>query len=327
MRDWGLGARAELYVSIMEMNMQMVLQLSKVYCYVFAFCAAAAVAAAAENPALKDLLENGVTMSDGKAYKLPAPTMADGLDAAGQRAAIEKLAGTRYKVEDLLLKSTAAPVLIKFRTLKAAEGESAVIRAIDVWFVAYGDWETLNSKEFLDSLAKSKDTEGENRMVSKSGLLTDDEMQKRKLKLDLPQGEEAKFVYTTFSLFDQVEVSATRYAVVTRAKDYLLAAGSIDPRFNADAEYPNQWRPIERDAAANISLGAPHPYTGAGAYAKITRLAEPANAIFVEGHIVFEEPYGWFEGGNQLRSKAPTMIQQRAKIFRSKLGIASAKKE
>ncbi len=213
-------------------------------------------------------------MSDGKVYKLPQPTMADGLDAAGQRAAMEKIAGGRYKVEDLLLKSTAAPVLIKFRTLKAAEGESAIIRAVDVWFVAYGNWETLNSKEFLDSLAKGKDTEGENRMVSKSGFLTDEEMQKRKLKLEMPEGEEAKFVYTTFSLFEQVEVSATRYAVVTREKNYLLAAGRIDPRFNSDAEYPNQWRPIERDAAANISLGSPHLYIGAGAYAKITRLAE-----------------------------------------------------
>ncbi|MGA2060716.1 MAG: hypothetical protein ABSG67_09570 [Thermoguttaceae bacterium] len=279
------------------------------------------------NPVLKELMEKGVMMSDGKAYKLPPPAMTDALDAASQKAAMEKISGGRYTFEDLVQKTTAAPVMIRMRTLKAAEDESATIRAIDVWFVAYGKWDTLNSKDFQDSLAKGKDTEGENRMVSKSGILTDEEIQKRKLKLETPEGQEAKFVYATFSLFEQVEVSATRYVVVTRGKSDLLAAARIDGRFAKDAEYPNQWRPILRDAAANISLGPPQPYSGAGAYVKITRLAEPADAIFVEGHIVFEEPYGWFEGGNELRSKAPTMIQQRAKIFRSKLGIASAKQE
>jgi len=56
-------------------------------------------------------------------------------------------------------------------------------------------------------------------------------------------------VYATFSLFDQVEVSTTRYVVVTRGKSDLLAAALIDGRFAKDAEYPNQWRPILRDAA------------------------------------------------------------------------------
>jgi hypothetical protein len=283
--------------------------------------------AADNNPVFAVLLEKGVSMSDGKAYKLPPPALAEGLDAAGQKAAIEKISGGRYKFHDLAIKSTSAPALIKVRTLRAAEDESATIRAIDVWFIAHGKWKTLNSKEFSDSLTKGKDDEGENRDVSKLGILTDDEMQKRKLKLEHSEGQETNFVYTTFSLFDQVEVSATRYAVVSRADDFLLAASRIDPRFDGDKEYPNQWRPIERDASANISLGAPHPYIGAGAYVKVTRLKEPADAIFVEGHIVFEEPYGWFEGGYMLRSKAPVMIQQRVKIFRSKLGIASAKEK
>ncbi|MGD0654863.1 MAG: hypothetical protein ABSA16_11000 [Thermoguttaceae bacterium] len=300
------------------------------YAVLFNVCLLAAcfeARAADDNPVFAELLQKGVTMSDGKAYKLPAPAVANDLDAAGQLSAIEKISGGRYTYEDLVQKTSSAPVMIRIRTLKTAEGESATIRAIDVWFVAHGKWETLNSKDFLDSLAKGKDTEGENRIVSKSGFLTDEEMQKRNLKLQMPEGQEVKFVYATFSLFDQVEVSTTRYSVVTRGKNNLLVAGRIDPRFNADHDYPNQWRPILRDAAANISLGPPQLYTGAGAYANITRLAEPADSILVEGHIVFEEPYGWFEGGNELRSKAPTMIQQRAKIFRSKFGIASAKQQ
>lgn len=279
------------------------------------------------NPVFVELVEKGITMSDGKLYKLPQPAMADGLDADGQKAAIEKVAAGRYSLEELMRKISSAPVLVKVSTLKATEGEGATIRAIDLWFVAHGKWETLNSKQFQDSLVKGKDTEGENRMVSKSGLLTEEEMQKRNLKLDVPEGQEAKFVYATFSLFDQVEVSATRYAVLTRGKDFLLAAARLDGRFAGNADYPNQWRPILRDESANITLGDPQPYAGAGAYAKVTRLLEPAEAIFVECHIVFEEPFGWFEGGNLLSSKVPVMAQQRAKMFRSKLAIASAKQE
>ena len=297
------------------------------FCIIAACAQALGAGPAVEtNPMLSDLLGEGVKMSDGRAYKLPGPAMADALDAAGQKAAIEKISGGKYTFEALAQKTTSAPVMIRIHTVKASEGQSCTIRTIDAWFIAHGKWETLNSKDFQDSLAKSKDTEGENRTVSKSGILTGEEMQKRGLKLDAPQGQEAKFTYTTFSLFDQVEVSATRRVVTTRGNDEMTAAAVIDERFDKDAEYPNQWRPILRDTAANISLGPPQPYSGAGVYIKVTKLAEPADAIFVEGHMVFEEPYGWFEGGNELRSKAPAMIQQRVKVFRSKLAIASKEK-
>jgi hypothetical protein len=291
------------------------------------FAACSVIRAADVNPVFTELAQKGVVMSDGKAYKMPAPSLDAALDAQGQRAAIDKIAAGRYSFDDLVQKSTSAPVLIRIRTLKASENKSGVVREIDVWFVAHGSWETLNSKTFLDDLSKNKDTEGENRIVSKSGFLTDEEMQKRKLDDRPPQGLEAKYIYNTFSLFDQVELSATRYSVVERGKNYLLAAGRVDQRFNADAEYPNQWRPILRDAAANISLGPPLPYTGAGTYANIVRLVEPADAVFVEGHIIFEEPYGWFEGGNELLSKTPAIIRQRAKTFRGKFAIASAKEK
>jgi hypothetical protein len=295
--------------------------------YVCLFVVCWQVRAADDNPVFVDLTQKGVIMSDGKAYKLPAPSLDAALDAESQRAVIDKIAAGRYSFDDLSQKSTSAPVLIKIRTLKPLEGQSSIVREINVWFIAHGSWQTLNSKAFLDDLGKSKDTEGENRIVSKSGFLTDEEMQKRKLAASPPQGQEAKFVYNTFSMFDQVEISATRYSVVERGKNYLLAAGRVDSRFNDDAEYPNQWQPILRDAAANISPGPPQPYTGAGAYANIVRLAQPADAVFVEGHIVFEEPYGWFEGGSELLSKTPVMIRQRVKTFRSKFAIASAKEK
>jgi hypothetical protein len=279
------------------------------------------------NPVFEELLEKGITMSDGKAYKLPSPSMHEGLTLAEQKAVIEKIAKSKnYSYEDLMDERTAAPVVISIRPLKEADEKSSAIREIDLWFVAHGKWETLNSKEFLDSLSKTKKGENKNEVVSKSGFLTDAEMKKRGLELASTPEREMKFIYATFSLFDQVEVSATRLAVATRSKTSLLGAAKMDPRFLEDAEYPNRWRPILRDAGGDIAYGKPHPYTGGGAYAKVTKLHEPVEGIFVECHLVYEEPYGWFEGGEMLNSKLPIVVKSRVRSFRSKLGVAEQKK-
>jgi hypothetical protein len=293
----------------------------------FAVTASALPDAAPANPVLKELLEKGVTMSDGKAYKLPPPVMDEKLTAAQQKAVIEKTGKLKnYTFADLTDVRTAAPVVLMIRTLKDSDDESSIVRGIDLYFIAHGKWEVLTSKDFLDGLSKTKDGDNKNEVVSKSGFLTDEEMKKRRLKLETTPEREMKFIYTTFSLFDQVELSATRLAVATRSKTALVGAAKMDPRFTADAEYPNRWRPITRDASANIVYGKPQPYTGGGAYAKVTKLSEPANTIFVECHLVYEEPYGWFQGGNMLNSKLPLVVKSKVRTFRSKLGIASEKK-
>jgi hypothetical protein len=279
-----------------------------------------------ENPVLRELLEKGVTMSDGKAYKLPPSAMGEGLSAAEQKAVIEKIGkAKRYTFEDLTDPRTAAPVVLAIRALKDSEDETSIVRSIDLYFVARGKWEVLDSKEFLDNISKPKDGDSKNEVVSKSGFLSGEEMKKRGLALDSTPDREMKFAYTTFSLLDQVELSATRLVVATRSKTALLGAAKLDSRFADDAEYPNRWRPIVRDADAEISFGKPHPYAGGGAYAKVTKLLAPADAIFVECHLVYEEPYGWFQGGEMLNSKLPTIVKSRVRVFRSKLGIAGAK--
>ena len=151
-------------------------------------------------------------------------------------------------------------------------------------------------------------------------------MAKRKLTATTNDGFEERFVYTTFSLFERVEISATRFAVLTKGKDFVLAAGKIDPRFDKDRDYPNQWRPLLRDAQAEIKAGPPHPFSHAGGYAKITRLKEPAGAVFIECHLVYEEDYGWFDGANLVKQKVPVMVQEKVRTFRRKLAVAGAAK-
>jgi hypothetical protein len=297
----------------------------------FLVCAALVAApagesGAAEQPLLKDFLDQGIKMSDGATVKLRAPIMADGLDAAGQLAAMGKVADARSPVDEMLAKSSRAPVITKIRTINSSEGEGPSVRTVDVWFVAHGDWNTLTSKDFLDSATASEGTKSKRSVVSKSGFLTDEELKKRNLSTKTADGREERFVYTTFSLFEQVQVSATRFSTAVKGKDSILAVGRIDARFDKDADYPNQWRPLLRDAQAEIKPGPAHLFAHAGGYAKITRLKKPADAVFVECHLVYEEPYGWFEGVNLVKQKVPVMVQEKVRSFRRKLALADQDK-
>lgn len=264
-------------------------------------------------------------MSDGTVVKLPPPILADELDAAGQRAALGKVADARSPVSELVKKSYYAPVVVKVRTVKSAPGEGPAVRTVDLWFVAHGGWDILTSKDFLESALKTKD-EGPNRVVQQSGILTDKEMAARKLSAATRDDYEERFVYTTFWLFERVELSATRFSVLTRGERSIVAAARLDPRFLKDLDYPNQWRPLVRDERAEIKPGAAHPLAHAGGYAKITRLKEPADGVFVECHIVYEEPYGWFDGVSLVKQKVPVMVQEKVRTFRRKLALATGKK-
>jgi hypothetical protein len=279
---------------------------------------------AVENPVFRQLLAQGVKMSDGSAVKLRPPIMPNGLDAAGQRVALAKVADARNPAKELLRNDYFAAVVTKVRNVKPQEGEEPAVRTVDTWFVAHGDWDTLVSKEFLESTTSTEN--GKSHVVSKSGFLTEQEMQKRHLGVKTTGGREERFLYTTFSLFDRVQVSATRFSTLTKGKDFILAAGRIDPRFDNDSEYPNQWRPLLRDVRAEITPGPPHPFSHAGGYAKITRLKQPADAVFVEFHLVYEEPYTWFDGVNLVKQKVPVMVQEKVRTFRRKLAAATEKK-
>ena len=290
----------------------------------FVALAAAGPAAAEDNPVLAELLSKGVAMPDGSALKLPAPTLPDGLDAAEQTAAITKLAAPNYTIEQFTQKYSSAPVALKVRTVRGEQG--TVCRTIDFGFVAHGRWETLVSNKFADTIVntKKKENSEKGRTVSKAGFLTEEETRKRELTPSVKkEGQEERFFYTTFTLFDLVEVSATRDAVLTKSPSSFVLAARVDPRFADDAEYPNQWRGVERNAVGDLVFKKKQPYGGAGFYIKVTRLALPKGTIFVEYHSVFHEPKGWFDGENLLRAKLPTIIQHEVRQFRGKFGKAS----
>ena len=81
-----------------------------------------------------------------------------------------------------------------------------------------------------------------------------------------------------------------------------------------------RWQSLTVDDTGKRQTGPPEPYVGLGSYAKATRLAEPAGAIFMEYHVAFVEPQGWFHGTNLLRSKLPIVAQEMVRKFRRNLG-------
>lgn len=288
---------------------------------------ASAQVEASTNPILTSLLEKGVTMSDGTSVKLPSPTMPDGLDANRQKEVLARLADANHPLEELLRRSVVAPFELSVRPVTTPGGKAAA-RAIDVHFIVYGSQEAMKSYDFLEPLTRLGGGKQAGPESSQSGMLKSEVLAKRGIKISPQPGAEEGLYFATASLFDSVELSATRRILVTRLPESLTIAAMIDPRFNGDPKYPNQWRPMRRDLddPNKVTFGPPQGYAHAGFYGKITRLAEPNDAMLIEYHAVFEEPEAWFRGANLLSSKLPLVIQDVVRSTRAKLANFAAGK-
>jgi hypothetical protein len=282
--------------------------------------------AASENTLLTELVEKGVKMPDGQVMHLPVPLMAEGLDAEEQAAVLAKAATQGKTTSDQFLsKLSSAPVSLKIGKVPSEKGDD-VIRTVNLSFVVYGDWNVLTSDKFSKTIVKEGKASDENKdnAVSKAGYLKALEMEVRGLKTRATSDLKEYFLYTTFKLFERVELSATRFCVATKTPTGVIVAATVDPRFAKDKAYPNQWRTIDRDEATNIKMGPPQAYSGAAFYAKVTRLVKPRNAIFVEFHQVFYEPRAWFgEDVNLMPSELRKIFPFKVKEFRGKLARAT----
>lgn len=272
-----------------------------------------------QNLVLNELMEQGIALSESETVKLSPPSMPDGLDAARQRDAIAKLPGIRHTVADLTRKSAVAPFELQKTRLPAKGKADAGVWRVDAWFVVYADLEDVAHEDFLKKWSQLGGGKDENGEVSRAGKLSEEEIASRKLFEAEGEHQDEYFLYSTFELFDKVQLSATRHAMISRSDESLLVAGKVDPRFAEDADYPNEWRPMKRDELGKIEVGKPLPYEGAGFYAKVTRLKEPAGALFVEYHQAFHEPKAWFKGANLLGSKIPILAQDSVREFRRKV--------
>jgi hypothetical protein len=192
----------------------------------------------------------------------------------------------------------------------------APARGVDFWFVAHGDLKALDDEKFLDRLVNAGKGQGEGKGLKKEDL--------KKRKITLTDEKRESYGHIAFDFLEKVHLKATGRVVWTRTDESVVVAGEIDPRFRGDAEYPDQWQSIIKEGGTT-KLGPATPWSEAGFYLKITRLHEPAGALFIEQHVVFAEPTGWFDGANLLRSKLPIAVQSNVRSMRKEWAKAGGK--
>ncbi len=281
----------------------------------------AVLAAEPDNPIFAKLLAKGGLPGAGAAA-LPKPTLADGQGAAAQKAAIAAIADENHPFEALARKSIVAPLVLKISGDEESDS-TATVRRVDVWFIAHGSLSAITDDAFWKQL-KDAATGDRDSHESTSGhvtVLTAEELKAR----GITDPADDRHLAADLTLFNRVRITGTMQAMQTRTPDSVLVAALLDPRFDRDRQYPNGWRAITHDEAGQPHFGEPQLYRTAGWYAKATRLAEPADAVFVEYHILFDEPAGWFNGANLLRSKLPLVVQDVVRKFRRRLQDESAK--
>jgi hypothetical protein len=271
---------------------------------------------AESNPVLEQLMAEGVKIGPDVTLRLPAPTMPDGLNAAAQHAALASVADVDRPVEALLRKSVLSPFVL--RTEREAVATAG--RHVDLWFVAYGDLDRITSEEFLKSRMKVMDKpRGEDDLPHQAVVLSHEQLLQRGLRASKSPRLAEAYAHATFPLFDRVLLAVTSHVMQTRNDESALVASVLDPRLEHDREFPIFWQKLERDVNGKLVPGEKHPYRGVGSYAKITKLLDPPGALFVECHVVFDEPHGWFDGVNLLRSKLPLLVQENVRKFRQEI--------
>lgn len=270
----------------------------------------------AANEIYDSLVSQGIALSPEETVKLPQPILADGLSGSQQRQAIEALLAGRYEWDEFVRKSVVSPLLLKIGDGERDSGPTS--RRVDLYFIAYGTLEVLHDESKLQeqlNLAAAGDEDSESGQVK---ILSTEELAGRGLPTR-QQANDPRWVAIEAKLLGKVQLNFTTRNSKTQSDDSMTIASIVDPKFQSDAEYPNSWRAITVDDAGRRQIGSPQPYPGLGCYVKATRLAEPAGAAFIEYHVVYAEPEGWFHGANLLRSKLPIVAQELVRKLRRKM--------
>jgi hypothetical protein len=273
------------------------------YALILALAAADAQPATheAQNPLYKSLLDPGLVVGPELRVKLPRPLMADGLAAAKQKAVINELIDGDYSFDEFVRKSQVAPHILRIREAQPSDPKSPS-RGIDTYFVAYVDLKAFDDERFLErSLNIGKGDGG------KAKGITRDDLIKRGIDPKDLDAKKEGYAHIEFDFLEKVRLSVTGRGRASKTAESIVAGAEVDSRFRNDKEFPNQWHSLSK-ASGKREVGPAMPYGGSGMYVKITKLAEPAGAVFVEQHIVYAEPTGWFNGANLLRSKMPPLV-------------------
>lgn len=292
-----------------------------IHCVAFAVVSVLSTVATAQAGIYEDLITQGVTLGSGQVVRLPKPTMPDGLSAKEQKAIVAKVAD-KYSLDQFMKNVAVAPYVLDVNATGEGGGEHRG-QQIDFYFVAYGTLDAVTDSDLLTGLAGESEGTGPDAPPPSARALTDDELKARGLPPASASASDPTYLMIDVPILERVRLGGVGQGVQYKTGAAVLGAMKLDEGFAKDPKFPNAWRPILRDKLGKRTLGSSTPYSGLGGYMKVTKLAEPAGAVFIECHMVFDEPRGWFNGANLLRSKLPLIVQDTVRKFRRKLGAAS----
>jgi len=267
---------------------------------------------------LDELVKKGLsTAGSNVLVKLPAPTLVAGMTGDQQRIAIEKI----NRGDDptrLLKKSVAGPFILEIESVGELP-DNGKLQQVDLWFVAHGKLSNIENRQLFEELAKpnAKNKNGPPECVRE---LTPDEFKERGLTAgSLDDGSKVSYGVLQSNVLDKAYLTGMTFSQGDRSVDTVTMAFRLEPKLKDDKAFPTRWYSLKKDDDGNLASVEPSTYSIACAYAKATKLLGEEEAIFVEVHLVFAEPFGWFEGRNLLRSKLPLLLQDAVRTFRRKL--------
>lgn len=244
-------------------------------------------------------------------------TLRDGMTAAEQSAAIRSILGN-LEEERFYRQSVVSPFVFELQSIGKLENGGQRQR-LDVWFITYGKLATIQEKQLMDDLM-GPETKPSPGLPEVARALTADELRERNLNAgDQPDGSGRSYGIVGANLLDKAFVTgitSSRYRKTDESIELFLR---LVPQLVDDADFPARWHSITKATDGTFELGPPHPYSDLAALIKVTQLAGVQDGLLVEAHVIYAEPYGWFEGRNLLRSKLPPVLQDLVRKFRRKL--------
>jgi len=265
------------------------------------------------------VVSEGVEISDDAVAALPEfkPTLRDAMSADQQMEAIRSILGN-LEEERFFRSSIVSPFVFEMKPLSKLESGGQRQR-LDVWFVAHGKLAAIEEKRMIEDLTgpEAKPTPG---LPEIARQLSEQEMKARDLTFgDQPDGSGRSYGILGANILDKAFVTgitSSRYRKTETSIELFLR---LSPSLFDDADFPARWHSLSKADDGVFQLGKPKPYTDLAALIKVTELVGVEDGLFVEVHVVYAEPYGWFEGRNLLRSKLPPVLQDAVRKFRRKL--------
>jgi hypothetical protein len=267
-----------------------------------------------QNPVYTKVITQGLD-AGGQTITLPPPRLVDSLAADVQRSALQELAGSDRALAELLRDSVTAPFIIKVHDVKTT---GATVRQADIWFAVHGDLKKVDPAQEA-ARTDQKAVEVAN-MWFQTRLLKSEEIRASGITpVGTAADRNAWYAHIHAKLLDRIDFEVTNHVVASESSESVVLASATDPSFATAKSLSNCWKTLTASGGSQSGAAPSQPYSGGISYAKISRLAFQPDALFVEMHVAFVEPDGWFQGAPILRSKFSVAAQDQIRTLRREL--------